>query len=42
MPLSTTALCWKNICQGVIVVPMLAMMSMTKVAPGKMPRSVGL
>ena len=28
IPLSTTALCWKKICQGVMVVPMLAMMSM--------------
>ena len=27
MPLSTTADCWKKICQGVIVVPMLAMIS---------------
>jgi len=27
MPLSTTADCWKKICHGVIVVPMLAMTS---------------
>ena len=42
MPLSTTALCWKKICQGVIVVPMLAMMSMIMAPPGKMPHMRGL
>ena len=30
MPLSTTADCWKKICHGVIVVPMLAMISVIK------------
>ena len=33
IPLSTTADCWKKICHGVIVVPMLAMTSVTKAAP---------
>ncbi len=34
-PLSTTALCWKKICHGVMVVPMLARMmkSMSPVSP---------
>ena len=31
-PLSTTALCWKKICQGVMVVPMLAMMTKSRSA----------
>ena len=33
IPLSTTADCWKKICQGVIVVPMLAMISVIRAAP---------
>ena len=38
MPLSTTALCWKKICQGVMVVPMLAMMSMIRAPPDMRPK----
>ena len=33
IPLSTTADCWKKTCHGVIVVPMLAMTSVTNAAP---------
>ncbi len=39
MPLSTTALCWKKIIQGAIVVPMLAIRKKNRAAvrpPGKM------
>ena len=42
IPLFTTALCWKKICQGVMVVPMLAMMSMIMTPPGRMPQMLGL
>ena len=35
MPLSTTADCWKKICQGVMVVPMLAMISVISATPGQ-------
>ena len=33
IPLSTTADCWKKICQGVIVVPILAMINVKRAAP---------
>ena len=33
MPLSTTADCWKKICHGVMVVPMFAMIRVSKATP---------
>ena len=39
IPLSTTADCWKKICQGVMVVPMLAMISVSTAAgPSAAPK----
>ena len=35
IPLSTTADCWKKICQGVMVVPMLAMTSVSSAGTPK-------
>jgi hypothetical protein len=40
-PLSTTELCWKKICQGVMVVPMLARM-MKRTSPPLPPGKVGM
>ncbi len=37
-PLSTTELCWKKICHGVIVVPMFA--SRMKIRPGVNPPGI--
>ena len=40
-PLSTTELCWKKTCQGVMVVPMLARITKSRVVE-KPPWKVGL